>query len=510
MKFSDLREKKGPIVGAPKGSQSDARLSPGTDDPSKYMRGGEWEAYKEPQGVNSNAGKIAGGKKKGTTKTKNKKISENQRIEDFADQGLAENPTRQYVDQLMQRAVKNGGTDPHLKGLYDPRGRFWIWDSEDEHVWHMEVESALVDRYDLPDFDDWIHVVGPDLKKEGVSMQQAQTYFEQDGGYIPIIVSPLDKKKGGIGKIWSGVPNALNTPEVSRALNESIRRVMMAEGIGDMFSPEAKELRRMKRDPDAALEDGNDYLNAAISVARDGGNEELEDKLMRVRMSFARHMNSGDYKSALSMINHAYTLRSSMLPEGLQPGGPGVSGDLVPRDPHATTIAMVKDTLDPNIKKSPKLAGSEAPTKHVKKQIKKSHDNRPGNISDINEAVNKILAEAIPRVIPQNYSADYDLRDDKDQESIGVASINHGVIELLSVRNDIAEDYDGHIMSRLLGTIVRDADAANANLAIPLNDPNDLQHKRFLERFGFRGVGENIMKRNAGSVTPPSVPSNSW
>ena len=261
--------KGGPIIGAPKGSQKDARLSPGTDDPSKYMRGGEWEAYREPQGVSSDAGKIAGGRKKGTTRTKNKKTSE------------------------------------------------------------------------------------------------------------------------------------------------------------------------------------------------------------------------------------------SVLP----PGGPGASGDLVPRDPHATTIAMVKNTAAANIAKSPKLAGSEAPTKFVKKQVKKSLDNRPGNVSDINEQVNRILSEAIPRVIPKNYSADYELRDDRDQNTIGVARINHGVIELLSVRNDIAEDFNGHVMSRLMTTIVRDADAANVNLAIALDDPSDQQHKRFLERFGFRGVGKNIMKRNAGSVTPPSVPA---
>ena len=523
MKFSELTEKKGPIIGAPKGSQKDSRLSPGTDDPSKYMRGGEWEAYKEPQGVNSNAGKIAGGKKKGTTKTKNKKISENKSIEQFADQGLAENPSRQYVDQLMQRAVQNGGMDPHLKGLYDPRGRFWIWDSEDENVWHMEVESALVDRYDYPEFDEWMAIVGPDLKKEGVTRKQAVEYFEQDGGYIPIIISPMDKKKGGIGKIWSGVPNALNAPAVKRALSESVRRVMVAEGIGDtlvgmrdkmMGTP---EFRKFKSDPEHSLAAGNAYINSGINSAQDVGDETLADKLRDIRLQFVRHMNRGEYENAMAMRNaavsaltHRSTEQTMSVGEGIQAGGPGVSGDLVPADRHATTIAMVKDTSDPNIKKAPKLAGSEAPTKFVKKQIKKSHDNRPGNISDISEAVNQIVNEAIPRVTPQDYSADYDLRDDKNQESIGVASITHGVIELLSVRNDVVEDYNGHIMSRLLSTIVRDADAANANLAIPLDDPNDLQHKRFLERFGFRGVGENIMKRNAGSVTPPSVPSNSW
>ena len=534
MKFTDLREKKGPVIGAPKGSQKDSRLSPGTDDPSKYMRGGEWEAYREPQGVNSSAGKIAGGTKKGTTKTKNKKISEMEykNIEQFADQGLAENPSRQYVDQLMQRAVQGGGTDPHLKGLYDPRGRFWIWDSEDENVYHMEVEAALIDRYDFPDFEDWMRIVAPDLEKEGVTREQAEEYFEQDGGYIPIIISPMDKQKGGIGQIWSGVPNALNAPEVKRALSESVRRILVAEGIGDtlrgmrdkmMGDP---EMRKFKSDPDASLKNGNRMIHNISQLAREIEDEELENKLHDTRVSFARHMNNGEYQNAMSMMTHASNIRDKIMAafpaylrnhhatEGIQAGGPGVSGDLVPADRHATTIAMVKDTLDPNIKKSPKLAGSEAPTKFVKKQIKKSHDNRPGNVSDVTEQardlqrqIDSIMNETIARVEPQDYSADYDLRDDKDQESIGVATITHGVIELLSVRDDIIDDYTGHIMTRLLSTIVRDADAANSNLAIALDDPDDLQQKRFLERFGFRGVGDGIMKRNAGSVTPPSVPT---
>ncbi len=519
MKFTDLREK-GPIIGAPKGSQKDSRLTPGTDDPSKYMRGGEWEAYTEPQGVSSDAGKIAGGKKKGTTKTKNKKISEMEykNIEQFSDQGLAENPSRQYVDQLMRRAVQNGGMDPHLKGLYDPRGRFWIWDSEDESVYHMEVEAALIDRYDFPDFDEWFAIVGPDLDKEGVTPEQAQEYFEQDGGYIPIIIAPMDKKKGGIGEIWSGVPNALNAPEVSRALSESIRRIMVAEGIGDTLRGMRDKMlgdpqvRKFESDPDAALKQGNDYLNSTSRWARKQGDEEFAGKLDDLRVQFSRHMNRGEYQNAISLLTHTSNMRMKYYremyaTEGFAPGGVGASGDMVPRDPHATTIAMVKDTLSPNIKKAPKLAGSEAPTKFVKKQIKKSHDNRPGNISDVTESVNRILAEAIPRVTPQDYSADYDLRDDENQESIGAASITHGVIELLSVRNDVIEDYTGHIMSRLLSTIVRDADAANAHLAIPLDNPDDLQHKRFLERFGFREVGKGVMKRNAGSVTPPSVPT---
>lgn len=76
MKISELSRKRVDElkVGAKQGSQKWSRM--GTDDPSKYMGSGEWEAYREPQGVNSTAGKIAGGRKKGTTKSKNKKMSE--------------------------------------------------------------------------------------------------------------------------------------------------------------------------------------------------------------------------------------------------------------------------------------------------------------------------------------------------------------------------------------------------------------------------------------------------
>ncbi len=260
MKLSDLIEK-GPIIGAPKGSQKDARLSPGTDEPSKYMRGGEWEAYREPQGVSSPAGKIAGGVKKGTTRTKNKKMS-----------------------------------------------------------------------------------AGP------------------------------------------------------------------------------------------------------------------------------------------------------ILPAG----GPGSSGDLVPRHRDATTLSMVKDTNTPTRKRTP-MANNKAPIKQAIAKVKKSLTDTPGNTKPVNESISKSLR--------REYDADYTLRDDQDKEDLGEARIRQGVIELLAVRNDFAEDFNGHIMSRLLSTIVQDADLANANLAIQLNDPSDIQHKRFMERFGFRETQNGIMKRNAGSTRPTSVPT---
>lgn len=440
MKISDLREKKGPIIGAPKGSQQDSRLSPGTDDPSKYMRGGEWEAYREPQGVNSDAGKIAGGRKKGTTKTKNKKTSES---------------------------------------VYSDKTKF-------KYKW----EPAL-----LPDPDGAPSIASFEAPKKG-----------EDGIKHIIRFGVRDEMKG-------------------KAHKKDNRKRQTKEGIGDdlramrdnFFGKENQKIRALKQNPEYGHKKGNEYIRAAIDWARENKLGEVMDRFMDARVQFARHMSRGEYENALSMLTYVGNTRAKFYQdlisnESVIPsGGPGASGDLVPRDPHATTIAMVKDTLAPNVKKSPKLAGSEAPTKFVKKQIKKSLDNRPGNISDVTESlsaqVDSILNEAIPRVTPKEYNADYDLMDDSGQELIGVARISQGVIELLSVRNDLVEDFNGHIMSRLMSTIVRDADSANVNLAIALDDPSNLQQKRFLERYGFRAVGESVMKRNAGSVTPPSVPT---
>lgn len=183
---------------------------------------------------------------------------------------------------------------------------------------------------------------------------------------------------------------------------------------------------------------------------------------------------------------------------GIFPGGAGVSGDLVAKDRDVLTLADLEDTTSHTTDNKP-MPNSKAPIKKAKATLKKSLTNTSGNTAPINETVR--------RTRRNNYDADYDLRNDADTETIGVAQVRDGLITMLAVRNDLSEDFNGHILSRLLGTLVRDADLANANLAIGLDDPDDIQHKRFLERFGFRETGGGVMKRNAGSITPPSVPT---
>lgn len=171
--------------------------------------------------------------------------------------------------------------------------------------------------------------------------------------------------------------------------------------------------------------------------------------------------------------------------EGIQPHGEGSDNNPKPGVREPTTINMVKDT-------SSDIEGSRAPSKLVKKTVKKSLSNTPGKL---NEA------------FTSTYDAEYELTDGPDGEVIGMATIEGGVITVLAIDDSAEENYNGHALSILLGNIVREADLANANLALRLEDENNLQHVRFLERFGFRKTDEDIMKRNAGSITPSTVPS---
>lgn len=153
----------------------------------------------------------------------------------------------------------------------------------------------------------------------------------------------------------------------------------------------------------------------------------------------------------------------------------------------------------PSIRKPDfKLPASKAPKKFVAKSVKKQNtDTRPEEGATV--------TEMIRQPIMKDFNADYELMTDVGEDKIGVAKVTSGVIELLATRDDVQGTYKGQLLSRLVQSIVRDADLANANLSIELVAPDDEQMKRFLERFGFRHTGGGIMKRNAGSIVPPSV-----
>ncbi len=104
----------------------------------------------------------------------------------------------------------------------------------------------------------------------------------------------------------------------------------------------------------------------------------------------------------------------------------------------------------------------------------------------------------------KEFNADYEV--DEGGEIVAKAAIHAGVIEEFMVRDDVGgNDFRGKYMSGLMSAIVRDADLTNSNMSMQIHDPDDLEMKRFLERFGFRHFGDGVYKRTAGAITPPSV-----
>ncbi len=168
-------------------------------------------------------------------------------------------------------------------------------------------------------------------------------------------------------------------------------------------------------------------------------------------------------------------------------GDTGTGGHGTPTVPPKDVIGH--ETINPPEEFPPH---HNAPTSFVKKQVQKLNtDSRP-------------LNEMVRHTLSNDFTADYEVKDGEDL--IGIGKVTSGKIEILSVKNDVkAESFSGNILSRLVGSIVRDADMANANLSIKLTNSEDIPMKRFLERFGFRGTSEGVLKRNAGSIHPPSV-----
>lgn len=93
----------------------------------------------------------------------------------------------------------------------------------------------------------------------------------------------------------------------------------------------------------------------------------------------------------------------------------------------------------------------------------------------------------------------------EDEEVIGLAIVNKGVISELEYDATTSQTYRGQILSALLHQIVSEADVRSANLSIQINEMTS-ELKTLFERFGFRLVGGSVMKRNFGAIRPTSVP----
>lgn len=490
MKISELSRKRVDElkVGAKQGSQKWSRM--GTDDPSKYMGSGEWEAYREPQGVNSNAGKIAGGRKKGTTKSKNKKMSESV----YSDKS-------KFKTQWTPSFLPDPKDAPQIAQFFmPPPGVDGI-----DYIIDLGVRDNIKDKAYKKDNrkrtkDAAKGGQNPATVKDPRSIKIVKESWDR---MITEQFSPMDLQ--GLFWFWANP----STGEIVHA-NNSSHTLTAVEHFG--LNPTDfgyEEGEQVDIDDNAIIQTmisngwiRGGYLEDDNHIILQGLNTDHVFDALKAFISSGVQVD----RASLGGIADDLTLELKS-PEQIRQfvgedatdiqGGPGQSNDFVVRDRNVITLADLEDT-DPN---DVKMKNNRAPVKKSFQQKKKLNTDTPGLANESR------LDETVPRPRVRQMNAEYELRNDEDTETLGMAKIVDGLIEVLSVRNDFKEDFNGHILSKLVSAIINDADMSNSNLAIKLEDQNDLQHKRFLERFGFRHVGDGIMKRTAGAIRPPSVPS---
>lgn len=113
------------------------------------------------------------------------------------------------------------------------------------------------------------------------------------------------------------------------------------------------------------------------------------------------------------------------------------------------------------------------------------------------------LDETVRRPFSGTLSNEYEIVDDDDNR-IGYARVDQGVINELDYTMGADQQYRGQILSALLDQIVHEADRNNANVMIQLELDN-VEIKYLFERFGFRMTSDRIMRRAVGSIHPGTV-----
>ncbi len=154
--------------------------------------------------------------------------------------------------------------------------------------------------------------------------------------------------------------------------------------------------------------------------------------------------------------------------------------------------------IDPESFEFSSLDQTKKDARKVRKQVNKNirkQQSDPNFEDELNEMIRLPIFSLI--------SGEYEVRN--GEQIAGFARVKDGVIEELTCASGAEEDYRGEVLTHLLNTIIEEADMQNSNLSLQLQNKDDDDMKRFLERFGFKHVGHGVMQRTAGAVRPPSV-----
>jgi len=171
-------------------------------------------------------------------------------VEMFGDIPVLVNPDMSEVQELLNSVVQTR-IQINLKGMWDPRGRVYIWDGGDEvdtSRHHIAITSSIIDRYGNPDENDFYNAFGDDIND---SLLQS---FKKDGMLIPFIIEyrkiwPGQKRTGqkynGVPETplsvtkpydaWFAFKEVAKTPEVQRAFGRSLKESINESREADLY-----------------------------------------------------------------------------------------------------------------------------------------------------------------------------------------------------------------------------------------------------------------------------------
>jgi hypothetical protein len=163
----------------------------------------------------------------------------------------------------------------------------------------------------------------------------------------------------------------------------------------------------------------------------------------------------------------------------------------LPDEPDEDLEVSAEDQI--SIKQSAK-----APSKVVKANVRAlSARGKPARLNPYK------LKETIRKPFQGSLTNEYEIMDDCER-TVGYASVVEGVIDDFQFDESGLGLPSGTVASMMLHQIVGEADRHSANLSIQIVDLSS-EIKLIFERFGFRLVTGDIMKRLAGSIRPTSV-----
>ncbi len=494
--------------GVKKGSQKREKIGFATDDPSKYV--GKWEKFSEPQGINSKAGKKM---------TKTEGLMKREIINLYRGINSGQEGNSYYTtDRDWVRQFTQSGRDSEIKSVRystnrifknDPLPRAYVLDNNDIEImnsaWDEGYKGVWMDEGDGQPDSVYFMRERPSELLEGFSLGPGMTRGLSNSStglgsappQIDITQTPWQKKTNGKKKMAGNkAPTFVVKKNVNKSTKNKIRKLdsPVTEVFGDPSNSFPYE-----KDPSGwfNINAGIDSLEIVVGMEDISNYNPSLPPGVNVGMVTmdAGGMHLGIEPEKLGMTTQdtikLFNTLMNIVREYVETNNPdrlyfiavkpmeGIYKRLIKRfvNPDVWSIKIIKDVPIP-------MLGGTLNAYMIEKK--------------------EVVTEMFRTPKHKELNADYEVED--GDEIVAKGRVNFGVIDDFMVRDDIKNnDFRGKYMSGLMSAIVRDADMTNSNMSMQIFNKDDMEMKRFLERFGFRHVGDGVFKRTAGAITPPSV-----